>query len=159
MAFDLKAYIREVPDYPKPGVSFKDLSPLLASAEGFREATAQLVTKFRQENIEGIVATEARGFLWGGALAQALGTGLILVRKPKKLPRETISEDYELEYGTDRMEIHKDAVSKGDRILLVDDLLATGGTIEACCRLVESLGGTIVGVAFLIMWRFGSKKD
>lgn len=154
MSFDFKSYIREVPDYPKVGVSFKDLSPLLASAEGFHEAIAELAKRFAGDNISAIVATEARGFLWGGALAQALRTGLVLVRKPKKLPRETIHVSYALEYGTDELHIHRDALRGGQRVLIVDDVLATGGTVRATVELVTRLEVAIVGLAFVVELEF-----
>ncbi len=147
---DLKTYITEVPDYPKPGISFKDLTPLLASPSGFGEAISRLVTRFRTENIETIVVAEARGFLWGGALAQSLRTGLIPVRKPKKLPRETVHATYELEYGTDELHMHRDALRKGQRVLILDDVLATGGTARATAELVSQLGGNIAALAFIV---------
>ena len=154
MSLDFKSYIREVPDYPKAGVSFKDLSPLLASGEGFREAIAELARHFMSDNISVIVATEARGFLWGGALAQALGTGLVLVRKPKKLPCETIHVSYALEYGTDELHIHRDALRAGQRVLIVDDVLATGGTARATVDLVTRLDAEIAGFAFVVELEF-----
>lgn len=160
MSLDFKSYIREVPDYPKAGVSFKDLSPLLASPEGFRSAVAELACSFTGANISAIVATEARGFLWAGAVAQALGTGLVLVRKPKKLPCETIHVRYALEYGTDELHIHRDALGAGQRVLIVDDVLATGGTARATVELVTRLDAAIAGLAFVVELTFleGRKK-
>lgn len=156
---DLHALIRDVPDYPKPGIVFKDITPLLADPAGLSLAVELLTQPFRSSSVCKVVGAESRGFIFGTAVARNLTAGFVPIRKPGKLPCETICEDYELEYGTDRMEIHADAISKGDRILLVDDLLATGGTIAACCRLVESLGGTIIGVAFLIELAFLKGRD
>lgn len=150
MALDLKSLIAEVPDYPKPGISFKDLTPLLSSPEGLREVTNLFARRFKDSGVDAIVAAEARGFLFGGALAHALGAGLIPVRKPKKLPRPTIFATYELEYGTDELHMHRDAIRSGQKILIVDDVLATGGTARAMADLVTRLGGTIVSLAFVI---------
>ena len=156
---DLGALIENVPDFPKPGIVFKDITPLLGDPAGLSLAVELITQPFRSQSVCKVIGAESRGFIFGTAVARNLSAGFIPIRKPGKLPRKTISEDYELEYGTDRMEIHQDAISKGDRILLVDDLLATGGTIEACCRLVESLGGAIVGVAFLIELAFLKGRD
>ena len=150
MITDLKTLIAEVPDFPKPGIGFKDLSPLLASAEGLRTVTAGFADRFRADGVELIVAAEARGFLWGGALAHSLGTGLVPVRKPKKLPRPTVHATYELEYGTDELHIHRDAIRPGQKVLILDDVLATGGTARAMTDLVTQLGGSIVSLAFVI---------
>lgn len=156
---DLGALIENVPDFPKPGIVFKDITPLLADPAGLSLAVELITQPFRSKSVCKVVGAESRGFIFGTAVARNLSAGFVPIRKPGKLPRKVISEDYELEYGTDRMEIHQDAVRKGDRILLVDDLLATGGTIAACCRLVESLGGEIVGVAFLIELAFLKGRD
>jgi adenine phosphoribosyltransferase len=150
MALDLKTLIAEVPDYPKPGISFKDLTPLLSSPAGLRAVTDLFADRYRGAGIDAIVAAEARGFLFGGALAHALGTGLIPVRKPKKLPRATIHATYALEYGTDELHMHRDAIKPGQKILIIDDVLATGGTAKAMADLVTQLGGSIVSLAFVI---------
>ncbi len=156
---DLKALIRDVPDFPKKGIIFKDITPLLKDAAAFRQAVRQIVEKYKGRKVDAVLGIEARGFIIGAAAAQELGVGFLPVRKPGKLPYETLSASYELEYGSDSLEIHKDAVSKGDRILIVDDLLATGGTMAACCKLVESLGGEVVGIAFLIELGFLNGRD
>ncbi|RKY25531.1 MAG: adenine phosphoribosyltransferase [Planctomycetota bacterium] len=147
---DLKEFIRDVPDFPKKGIVFKDITPLLKNAAAFRRAAKEIADRYRGQKVDAVLGIEARGFIIGAAVAQKLGTGFLPVRKPGKLPYKTRSASYELEYGTDTLEIHEDAVAKGDRILIVDDLLATGGTMNACCGLVESLGGVIVGIAFLV---------
>jgi len=151
-ATDLKLtdYIRSIPDFPKPGVLFRDITPLLASPRAFGEAVRQLAARFRDQKIDAIAAAEARGFLFAAPLALELGTALVPIRKPGKLPYETILHTYELEYGTDTLEIHADAIPAGANVLVVDDLLATGGTIEACCQLVEKAGGRVVACAFVI---------
>ena len=144
------AYIRNVPDFPKEGIQFKDITTLIKDGELFAQAVDQLYDFYRHEEIDKICAVEARGFIFGSALAYKLNLGFIPIRKPGKLPAKTVIEEYELEYGTDRIEIHADAIEKGDKVLLVDDLLATGGTAKAACNLIEKLKGEIVGVAFLI---------
>ena len=146
----LTDYIRSIPDFPKPGILFRDITPLLASPAAFREAIRQLADHFRREGIEAVAAAEARGFLFAAPLALELGVGFVPVRKPGKLPFETHAFRYELEYGTDTLEVHIDGIAAEQRVLIVDDLLATGGTIEACCRLVERAGGVVAGCAFLI---------
>ena len=151
---DLASLIRDVPDFPKKGIVFKDITPLLADAAGLSLAVEYLTQPFRSARIDKVVGAESRGFIFGTAVARNLSAGFVPIRKPGKLPCPTLSEDYELEYGTDQLEIHKDAIKPGDRILMVDDLLATGGTIAACCRLIESLGGEIAGVVFLIELAF-----
>lgn len=148
--FNLKAHIRSIPDFPKPGILFRDITPLLGNAEAFAQAIRQMADAVRDLGIQQIAAAEARGFLFAAPLALELGAGLIPVRKPGKLPYETVSHSYELEYGTDTLEIHTDAVQPGARVLVVDDLLATGGTIEACCKLVEKAGGTVAACLFLV---------
>lgn len=147
---DLKSYIRAVADFPKPGILFRDITPLLRSPEAFRYAIAGLCEPYRNTEIDVIVGAEARGFLFGPPMALELGVGFVPVRKPGKLPSETRKFSYELEYGTDTLEIHVDGVQAGNRVLIVDDLLATGGTVEACCKLITQANATVVGCAFLI---------
>ncbi len=146
----LRDLIRDVPDFPKPGIVFKDITPLLADPAGLSLAVEYLTQPFRAQRVDAVVGAESRGFIFGTAVARNLSAGFVPIRKPGRLPAETRSEEYVLEYGTDRLEIHVDAVKPGMQVLMVDDLLATGGTMAACCRLVESLGGKIVGLAFLI---------
>ncbi|MCM3786818.1 adenine phosphoribosyltransferase [Domibacillus indicus] len=147
---NLKEYIKIVPDWPKPGIQFKDITPLMDNGEAFRYATDQIVTYAKDKQVDLIVGPEARGFIVGCPVAYSLGVGFAPVRKEGKLPRETIKVQYGLEYGKDVLTIHKDAVKPGQRVLITDDLLATGGTIEATIKLVEQLGGIVVGIAFLI---------
>ena len=151
--------IRDVADFPKPGIIFKDITPLLADPAAFRQAVDQLAEPFRGAGVELVVAAEARGFIFGGAVACELGAGFVPVRKPGKLPHETAEEAYELEYGTDALEIHTDAVRPGQRVLLLDDLLATGGTMLATARLVEKLGAEVVGIVFLIELSFLAGRE
>ncbi|HBO43967.1 MAG TPA: adenine phosphoribosyltransferase [Planctomycetaceae bacterium] len=146
----LTDFIRSIPDFPKPGILFRDITPLLASPEALAETVRRLADRFRDARIDLVAAAEARGFLFAVPLAVALGAGVVPIRKPGKLPHGTVSETYELEYGTDTLEMHDDAVSPGDRVLVLDDLLATGGTVAACCRMIEKAGGTVVGCAFVI---------
>ena len=136
-AIQLKEYIRSIPDFPKPGIMFRDITPLLAAAEALRETIRQLADHYRGRPIDVVAAAEARGFIFAAPLAIELGVGFVPVRKPGKLPFTTHAFHYELEYGTNTLEIHSDGVAAGQRVLLVDDLLATGGTMEACCRLIE----------------------
>ncbi|HZZ71878.1 MAG TPA: adenine phosphoribosyltransferase [Pirellulales bacterium] len=150
MAVDLAEHIRAIPDFPKPGILFRDITPLLGSPAAFRESIHQLAAPFRHAQVDVVAAAEARGFIFAAPLALELNAGFVPVRKPGKLPFDTHSFAYELEYGTDTLEIHIDGISAGQKVLLVDDLLATGGTIEACCRLVEKAGAQIVGCAFLV---------
>jgi adenine phosphoribosyltransferase len=150
----ISAFIRDVPDYPKPGILFKDITPLLADARAFLTATDAMAAPFATDRITHVVAIESRGFILGGPVAQKLGAGLVPVRKPGKLPSATRRESYELEYGTDALEIHADACGRGARVLVVDDVLATGGTAAATCRLVESLGAEVVGCSFLMTLGF-----
>lgn len=159
-AIDLKDFIRDIPDFPKPGILFKDITPLLASPEAFRECIRQMAEHYRGQKIDAVVAAEARGFIFAAPLALELNAGFVPIRKPGKLPFDTHAFHYELEYGSDTLEIHIDGVSKGQKVLMVDDLLATGGTIAACCNLVENLGATVVGCCFLIDLTFldGAKK-
>lgn len=147
---DLREFIRDIPDFPKPGILFRDISPLLASPEGFRSAIHQLCAPFREVAVDLIVGAEARGFIFGPPMAMELGVGFAPVRKPGKLPGETHLVNYDLEYGEDSLEIHIDGVGSDQRVLVVDDLLATGGTVDACCRLVERAGARVVACAFLI---------
>ena len=148
------ALIRDIPDYPKPGIVFKDITPLLADSRAFAAATRAMAEPFAKAGVTHVVAIESRGFILGGPIAQHLGAGFIPVRKPGKLPSQTRREQYELEYGTDAVEIHDDATDRQARVLIVDDVLATGGTAAATCRLVESLGTTVVGFTFLIALSF-----
>jgi len=150
MTVELKDKIRDIPDFPKPGILFKDITTLLQDARAFSSAIDQLAQRYQERQIDSIVCIEARGFIFGGALAYRLGTGLIPVRKAGKLPYKTHKITYELEYGTDTLEIHQDAIAPGQRILIVDDLLATGGTTKAVAELVGQLGGEVVELAFLI---------
>lgn len=147
---DLKQMIRVIPDFPQPGISFKDITTVLKDPQGLRSVVQSMADHFRDRGVDLIVGVESRGFLIGAPLAYELGTGFVLVRKPGKLPAATLRVEYEKEYGTDALEIHRDAVQPGQRVLLVDDLLATGGTIAAAAHLVEQLGGEIVGFAFMI---------
>ena len=151
---DLKRYVRNIPDFPKKGIMFRDITTLLKDKTAFKATVDILYEKYAKSEIEKVAAVEARGFITGAALADRLGAGFVLLRKPGKLPSETLRENYKLEYGEDGIEIHKDAITLGERILLHDDLLATGGTISAACNLVEKAGGSIVGVSFLIELAF-----
>jgi adenine phosphoribosyltransferase len=146
----LRALIRSIPDFPKQGIVFRDVTTLLKDGEGFRAAIDALLERFRDRDVDLIASIEARGLILGAPLAYLLGVGFIPVRKAGKLPAETAREQYELEYGSDAVEIHKDAIRPGQRVLVVDDLLATGGTALATCTLIEKLGGQIAGIAFLI---------
>jgi adenine phosphoribosyltransferase len=150
----LRSLIRDIPDYPKPGIIFKDITPMLADAAAFAAATRAMAEPFAGDGITHVVAIESRGFILGGPVAQTLGVGFIPVRKPGKLPAETRREEYALEYGTDVLEIHADACPDGGRVLIVDDVLATGGTASATQRLVESLGAKVLGFSFLIALSF-----
>jgi adenine phosphoribosyltransferase len=147
---DLKQHIRHVPDFPKAGILFYDITTLLRSSEGFEATIARLSAPYADQKIDVVVGIESRGFILGSAVAQRLGAGFIPIRKPGKLPAKRIKETYALEYGTDALEIHEDAVQKGERVLIVDDVLATGGTASAATRLVRQLGGELHGLAFLI---------
>jgi adenine phosphoribosyltransferase len=151
---DLRSLIREVPDFPQPGIGFKDITPLMADPEALSESVQRLADYARPLRVECVVAAEARGFLLGPALALELGAGFALARKPGKLPYETVSAEYLLEYGAGQLELHTDAVAEGRRVLVHDDLLATGGTAATLCELVEQLGGEVVGCGFLIELAF-----
>jgi adenine phosphoribosyltransferase len=153
-ATDLRDYIRDIPDFPKPGIVFKDITPLLASPRAFRSAIDQLETHFRGRGIDVIAAAEARGFIFGAPLAMQMGAGFVPIRKPGKLPYATIAQEYQLEYGNDRLEVHTDALSPGHRVLLLDDVLATGGTMRACHDLVQSTGAELLACAFVIELSF-----
>jgi adenine phosphoribosyltransferase len=146
----IKSRIRTVPHYPKQGIQFRDITTLLKDPVGFRLTIDELARRYRDEKIDKIAGIESRGFIIGAPLAYVLGKGFIPIRKKGKLPAETIGHDYELEYGTDRIEIHTDAIAQGERILLVDDLIATGGTAEAACKLIEKMGGKVVECSFII---------
>ena len=147
---DLKSVIRTIPDYPKPGIMFRDITTLLTDARGFRRAVDELVQPLAGRKIDKVAGIEARGFILGGAIAHQLSVGFVPVRKKGKLPFDTIAESYELEYGVDEVEIHTDAIEKGERLLLVDDLIATGGTAAAAIRLLERAGATIELCSFVI---------
>ena len=157
---DLKQLIREVPDFPKAGINFYDITTLLKHPEGFRQVIDALSGEFKGQQVDTVIGIEARGFIFAPAMAYHLGAGFVPVRKPKKLPAECASISYELEYGQDTLEIHRDAVGAGHRVLIADDLLATGGTAKAVVDLVEGLGGSVVGLAFVIELEFlpGRKK-
>ncbi len=151
---NLEKLIRDVPDFPKAGIIFKDITPLLKNPKGFKSAINQMAKKYKDKNIDKIVSMESRGFIFGAALALKLGAGFVPVRKKGKLPYKTIREEYQLEYGTDILEIHEDAICKDENILIVDDVLATGGTAKAVCSLIEKLGGKVAGLCFLIELSF-----
>jgi adenine phosphoribosyltransferase len=147
---NLEIIIRDVPDFPKKGIIFKDITTLLQDGEAFRLALNRMLKKYLDDKIDKVVGIEARGFIFGGVLAYKLGCGFVPARKPGKLPYSTIREEYTLEYGTNSLEIHDDSIAAGDRVLIVDDLLATGGTALAAARLTEKLGGEVAGIEFLI---------
>ena len=146
----LEKLIRTIPDYPKPGIMFRDITTLLADAKGLRKAIKAMAKPFQDQKIDAVAGIEARGFIVGGAIAERLGCGFIPIRKKGKLPWKTIGQEYSLEYGVDVIEMHADAVRPGQRILIVDDLIATGGTAEAAAKLIKSAGGIIAGAAFII---------
>jgi adenine phosphoribosyltransferase len=147
---DLKKVIRDVPDFPKKGIVFKDITPLLKDAEAFAESIDRIAEKFQKHGIRKVCAIESRGFIFGAALAYRMKLPFVPVRKFGKLPWHKVSQEYQLEYGTDTIEIHTDAVEKGEKVLVVDDVLATGGTAEALCQLLDKIGAKVVGLAFLI---------
>ncbi len=149
-AIDLEKYIRSIPDWPKKGILFRDITPLLADPKAFAAAIDALCSGSAEAGIEYVAAVEARGFIFGAAAARKLGVGFVPIRKKGKLPFKTESVTYDLEYGTDTLEVHSDAVRSGAKVLMVDDLLATGGTMTAACKLIEKTGGQIVGITFLI---------
>jgi adenine phosphoribosyltransferase len=147
---DLEQYIRNVPNWPKPGIQFKDITTLAKLHTPFKESCDKIIEYFKDKGIKKVAAIEARGYVWGGVIAYQLGAGFILIRKPGKLPYKTLSETYQLEYGTDKIEMHIDAIEDGDKVLIFDDLLATGGTAKAAVNLIEKAGGIVVGIAFII---------
>jgi len=151
---NLEDWIRDVPDFPKKGIVFKDITPLLKDATAFKYVIDILTERYHDKGVEVVVAAEARGFIFGAPLAYNLGASFVPVRKPVKLPAERVSAEYALEYGVDSLEMHKDAIVPGQRVLVIDDLLATGGTVAATIELVEKLGGEVIGTAFLIELTF-----
>jgi len=150
----LKQLIREVPDFPKPGINFYDITTLLQDPDGLRQSIDGMIDKFSDQNIDTVIGIESRGFIFAVPLAYRLGAGFVPVRKPNKLPHHKVSESYDLEYGQDTLEMHRDAVGEGHRVLIVDDLLATGGTAGAVTKLVSQVGGNILGLAFLVELTF-----
>jgi adenine phosphoribosyltransferase len=156
----LRKHIRDIPGFPKEGIVFRDITPLIGDYAAFEEAVDELAAPFESKEVDLVLGIESRGFIFGGAVALTLGAGFLPARKPGKLPAETVAAHYELEYGTDSIELHADAVTKGQRVLIVDDLMATGGTAAAAVELVEKLGGEVVGLSFLIELTFldGRKK-
>ena len=157
--FDFESFITDIPDYPEPGVVFKDITPLFADAKAMRQTVLAIADQFRDAGITKVVGPEARGFMIGVPVAMELGAGFIPARKPGKLPRETYSVSYELEYGSDTLEIHRDAIEPGDRILIVDDLIATGGTAAATGKLIQEVGGELVGYACILELTFLNPRD
>jgi adenine phosphoribosyltransferase len=159
MTMDLKLHIRHVPDFPKAGILFYDITTLLRNADGFAMTIEMLANPFVGQGIDVVVGIESRGFILGGAVAERIKAGFIPIRKPGKLPSKTLKESYALEYGTDALEVHEDAVERGQRVLIVDDVLATGGTASAAAQLVRKLGGELHGLAFLIELQFLNGKS
>lgn len=159
MPLDLASRIRDVPDFPKQGIVFKDLMPLVADPDAFRETIERLADWARPKRPDLILGAEARGFIFGGALAYVLGAGFVAARKPGKLPWTTVKATYELEYGTDTLEVHSDAIGSGSRVIVLDDVLATGGTAKAKVELVEKAGGAVVGVGFVVELGFLNGRD
>jgi len=156
---ELKEFIRNIPDFPKPGIMFRDITPLLANPNALRSAVQQLADRYRDSGITAVCAAEARGFIFAAPLALELDTAFIPIRKPGKLPFDVESFAYELEYGTDTLEMHRDALQPHDRVLMVDDLLATGGTMDACVQLAQRIGAEVVGCAFLLELTFLSGRE
>ncbi len=150
MKMDLLKYIRNVPNFPIEGIQFKDITTLAKDPAAFKESNDIIIEHFKNRGITKVAAIEARGYIWGGVIAYHLGAGFILIRKPGKLPAKVITEEYDLEYGKDKIEMHVDAIDKGEKVLLFDDLLATGGTSKAACNLIEKAGGIVEGVVFVI---------
>jgi len=151
---DIKSKIRTVPDFPKKGIMFRDITTLLKDKEAFDYVVEKFYEHYKDKHIDKVVSVESRGFIFGGVIADELGAGFVPIRKPGKLPAEVIRQEYQLEYGTDSMEIHKDAIQPGERVLVHDDLLATGGTVSAACKLIERLQGKVEGICFLIELTF-----
>ncbi len=147
---ELKDYVTTIPDFPKPGIMFRDITTVVSSAEGLKMSIDQMVDQLKNIDFDLVAGSESRGFVFGTPVAYALGKGFVLVRKKGKLPRETISQEYDLEYGTATLEMHKDAVKPGDRVVIVDDLIATGGTTEAMIKMIERLGGKVVKICFVM---------
>lgn len=156
---DLESLIRDIPDFPKPGIVFKDITPLLGDPDGFRQSIELLANSIKDVPCDVLAGIEARGFLFGTALAQTIGVGFIPIRKPGKLPYDVVSQEYSLEYGTDCIEMHSDAVSAGQSVVVVDDLIATGGTAAAACDLIEGVGGTVSALTFVIALDFLPWRD
>ena len=156
---NLESKIRNIQDFPKPGIGFKDITTLLKDGEAFKEAVDRIVENLKDKDIDYVVGPEARGFLLGAPVAYALGVGFVPIRKPGKLPAEVVSFEYDLEYGTDKIEMHKDSIEEGKKVAILDDLLATGGTVEAATKLIESLGGEIASIQFLIELEFLNGRD
>ncbi|MEW5822645.1 MAG: adenine phosphoribosyltransferase [Cyanobacteriota bacterium] len=155
----VKEKVRDIPDFPKPGIIFKDISTVIKDPEAFKHVIDFFVDKLKDKQVDYIAGIESRGFLFAGPIAYNLGAGVIIIRKPGKLPAETVSVTYDLEYGTDTIEIHKDAIEEGKRVVIMDDLLATGGTASAACKLVEKVGGKIVAIGFMIDLTFLNGKS
>ena len=155
----LKTKIRHVPDFPKPGILFYDITTLLNDRQGFKDMIGALAAPYRDRDIQQVVGIESRGFILGGAVADAIGAGFVPVRKPRKLPAKVVSESYALEYGTDTLQIHEDAVEAGQRVVIVDDVIATGGTAKATASLVRKLGGTVHALAFLVELEFLNGRE
>ncbi len=156
---DLKQYVADIPDFPEEGILFRDVTPLLADKEAYKEAVKRIVEFAKEKNVDVVAGPEARGFLFGCPVALELDAGFVPVRKPGKLPRETVSKKYDLEYGTNEIHMHKDSIKPGQNVLIVDDLLATGGTVDATVSLIEEMGGNVVGIAFLIELEFLKGRD
>lgn len=151
---DLKKYVADIPDFPEPGILFRDVTPLLADKDAYRETVKRIAEFAKDKNVDVIAGPEARGFLFGCPVALELDAGFVPVRKPGKLPRETVSKKYDLEYGSNEIHMHKDSIKPGQNVLIVDDLLATGGTVDATVALIEQMGGNVVGIAFVIELEF-----
>jgi adenine phosphoribosyltransferase len=159
MPADLKKYIRSIRDFPIKGIMFRDITTLLKDPVAVKETLSQLLSSLKKQKIDKVVGIESRGFIFGAMLANELKAGFVPIRKPGKLPAEKESQTYQLEYGLDKIEIHKDAISKGDKVLIHDDLLATGGTAEAACKLIEKLGGEVVQISFIVELAFLNGRE